>query len=59
MVWGAHYTLGACYLYIKRNVEKVWGARFTSVCVIYWKIWYMSRNISRTQNISIELTTLL
>jgi hypothetical protein len=22
------YTLGARYLYIKRNVEKVWGARY-------------------------------
>jgi hypothetical protein len=28
MVWGAHYTLGARYLYIKRNVEKVWGVRY-------------------------------
>jgi hypothetical protein len=28
MVWGARYTLGARYLYIKRNVEKVWGARY-------------------------------
>jgi hypothetical protein len=27
-VWGARYTLGARYLYIKRNVEKVWGARY-------------------------------
>jgi hypothetical protein len=28
MVWGTHYTLGAHYLYLKRNVEKVWGARY-------------------------------
>jgi hypothetical protein len=28
MVWGAHYTLGARYLYIKRNVKKVLGARY-------------------------------
>jgi hypothetical protein len=26
MVWGARYTLGARYPYIKRNVENVWGA---------------------------------
>jgi hypothetical protein len=35
---GACYTLGARYLYIKRNVEKVWGARYTSERVIYRKI---------------------
>jgi hypothetical protein len=28
MVWGAHHTLRACYLYIKRNVEKVLGAPY-------------------------------
>jgi hypothetical protein len=28
VVWCARYTLGAHYLYIKRNVEKVWGARY-------------------------------
>jgi hypothetical protein len=27
-VWDARYTLGARYLYIKRNVKKVWGARY-------------------------------
>jgi hypothetical protein len=32
------YILGARYLYIKRNVEKAWGARYTSVRVIYRKI---------------------
>jgi hypothetical protein len=25
---GARYTLGVRYLYIKRNVEKVWGALY-------------------------------
>jgi hypothetical protein len=38
-MWGARYTLGTLYLSIKRNVEKVWGARYTSVRVIYQKIW--------------------
>jgi hypothetical protein len=36
--WGARYTLGARDLYIKRNVEKVWVERYTSVRVIYRKI---------------------
>ena len=30
----------ARYLYIKTNVEKVWGARYTLGCVIYRKIRY-------------------
>jgi hypothetical protein len=33
-----NYTLGAHYLYIRTNVRKVWGARYTSVRVIYRKI---------------------
>jgi hypothetical protein len=40
VVWGARYTLGARYLYMKRNVENVWGARYTSARVIYRKIRY-------------------
>jgi len=34
-VWDAHYTLGARYLYIKRNVEKVWGARYLSKNTVF------------------------
>jgi hypothetical protein len=38
---GARYTLGVRYLYIERNVEKVRGACYTSVRVIYRKIRYV------------------
>jgi hypothetical protein len=34
------HGMGARYLDIKRNVEKVGGARYTSVRVIYRKIRY-------------------
>jgi hypothetical protein len=37
------------YLYIKRNVEKVLGARCTSVRVIYRKIRYLLRRIKEAQ----------
>jgi hypothetical protein len=32
---GCALYIGARYLYVKQNVEKVWGAHYTSVHVIY------------------------
>jgi hypothetical protein len=37
-VWGARYRLGARYLYIKRNVEKVWGARYLPENTVFYEI---------------------
>jgi hypothetical protein len=34
-VWGARYTLGARYLYIIRDAEKVCGARYLSKNTVY------------------------
>jgi hypothetical protein len=67
-VWGARYTLGVPYLYIKKNVKKVWGARYlpentvfpNSYIILFWGFYFLPFSVhAQTNIIYVALLSLL